>query len=361
MANYQSRIVAELKLVWDQYLSRLPGVTLILCGSIASFMVTKVLRSNALYGRTDLHIHLKPFTIKETSQMLAGKGFSEALESHLFTGGIPKYINLLRDDVSIRFALQKHAFTATGYFVSEFDRIFVSHFGRNPDFRKIITILAQHPYGLWRKEIAHLTGAQEGGVLSTHLDDLEAAGFISSQIPFDKKSNSRLKKYFLTDAYMRFYFAFIAPQINRITSGVNKDIFLKLSQTGAFYEWMGRAFEYFCIQHAAVIAQLLGFSGIDFTCGPFFRTSSDKSPGVQIDLLFDRADNVVTLCEMKYSLTEPGISIISEVEKKVEKLKEYIGRKTIQKVLITLTPPGKELVASGYFYRIIQPQEFLSF
>ena len=359
MASYRSGIISELKLVWDQYLSRLPGVTLILCGSIASFMVTKVIRSSALYGRTDLHIHLKQFTIKESAQMLAGRGFLETLDAHLFTGGIPKYIDILRDGASIRVALQKHAFTSTGYFVSEFDRIFVSHFGRNPDFRNIIRILSEHPYGLWRKDIARLTDAHEGGILSTHIDDLEAAGFITAYIPVDKKSNSRLKKYFLTDAYLRFYFAFIAQEINSINLGVNKDFFIKLSQTGAFYVWMGRAFEYFCMQHAAVIAQILGFSGINFICGPFFRSSSDTSPGIQIDLLFDRADNVVTLCEMKYSHIEPGIGIISEVEKKAEKLKQYVGKKTIQKVLITLMPPGKELAASGYFYRILQPEEFL--
>jgi hypothetical protein len=204
-----------------------------------------------------------------------------------------------------------------------------------------------------------LTAAHESGLLSGHLDDLDAAGFIGSQIPFDKKSNSRLKKYFLTDAYLRFYFAFIAPDLNRIYSGVNSDIFLKLSQTGAFYGWMGRAFEYFCIQHAALIARILGFSGIDFACGPFFRPLKDSSPGFQIDLLFDRADSVVTLCEMKYSLTEPDTGIISEVEKKAEKLRKFVGTKTIQKVLLTLAPPAKELAASGYFYRIIQPQEFL--
>jgi hypothetical protein len=322
-------------------------------------MVTKVLRSSALYGRTDLQIHLQPFTIKETSRMLPEKGFTETLECHLFTGGIPKYITILSEEGSIRSAMQKHGFTSTGFFVSEFDRIFVSHFGKNPVFKTIITILAEHPYGLWRKEISHLSGAREGGLLSMHLDDLEAAGFISSQVPFDKKANSRLKKYFLTDAYLRFYFALIAPNLKRIIAGVNKDIFLKLSQTGAFMGWMGRSFEYFCMQHADVITRLLGFSGIDFTCGPFFRSAGAANSGVQIDLLFDRADNVVTLCEMKYSLSPPGAGIISEVEKKVEKLREYLDRKTIQKILITLAPPGKELAVSGYFYRIIQAQQLL--
>lgn len=53
LANYRSELVSTLKMVWENYLSRKPGRTLILCGSIASFMTTKVLKSSAFYGRVD--------------------------------------------------------------------------------------------------------------------------------------------------------------------------------------------------------------------------------------------------------------------------------------------------------------------
>jgi AAA+ ATPase superfamily predicted ATPase len=66
IANYGSEIVAELKMVWDQYFCHIPGVSMILCGSIASYMTTKVIRSKALYGRTDHVLNLREFRLDET-------------------------------------------------------------------------------------------------------------------------------------------------------------------------------------------------------------------------------------------------------------------------------------------------------
>ena len=117
MANYRSEIVSELKPVWDQYISKIPGITLILCGSIASFMTTKVVKSSAFYGRTDLVINLKGFLLPETKDMLKGKGNSEIIEAQMLLGGIPKYLDLIREKPSIRIGMEELAFTDSGYFV----------------------------------------------------------------------------------------------------------------------------------------------------------------------------------------------------------------------------------------------------
>ncbi len=356
-ANYRSEVVAELKMAWEQYLSTVPGLTLILCGSIASFMVTKVLRSSALYGRTNAQIHLKPFSLTETAAMLAGRGTTELLEAQMFTDGIPRYLELLADGPSVRLSMGKQSFSDSGYFVDEFDRIFVSHFGKHPVFERIIQYLSEHPYGRYRKQIAEALGVTEGGLLSNHLGDLESAGFISSQTPFNRDSSSRHIRYYLTDAYMRFYFAFIKPNIKKIRSGMHKDQFARISQSPAFAAWLGRSFEHLCINHGGRIASLLGFSGIDFTAGPYFNPRDEKTEGVQIDLLFDRADKVITLCEMKHRVKPVGMEVLKEVERKVEVLATRFPGRTIQKVLITTGEPGRELCASGYFYRILRADE----
>jgi hypothetical protein len=170
-------------------------------------------------------------------------------------------------------------------------------------------------------------------------------------------------KYFLQDAYLRFYFAFIYPNIKKILSDTQKNIFSIISQGGAFYSWLGKSFEYLCIQHADKISTILGFSGIDFSFGPYFcpfdKNSDKNSRGVQIDLIFDRADHVITLCEIKYSNQVIGIEIVDEIEKKVNILIRKFKNKTIQRVLITQNEPSKELISMGYFYRIITAQELL--
>jgi len=360
LANYRREMVSDLKLVWEQYLAKIPGVKLILCGSITSFMTTKVVRSSALYGRTDLEIQLKEFQLGEARQLLSGLGLDEVIETCLYFGGVPKYLELVRDYPSIRAAVEQLAFRENGYFLEEYDRIFTSHFGRNPDFRKIVTALAACPQGLMRQELVQQAGVTAGGLLSEHLTDLEAAGFVSSVVPFDKGANSRLIKYYLSDAYLRFYLAMIRPHLKKIRLGNLSDFFARLVQTGRFHAWRGKAFEHLCIRHGRRLAEILGFSGIDFTCGPYFRAAAADQAGLQIDLLFARADNVLTLCEMKHSVAPIGMGVVKEVERKVELLQRVFPSKTIQRVLVVHGEPSRDLVQAGYFYRIIRSRELLA-
>ncbi|MCK4305940.1 MAG: AAA family ATPase, partial [Candidatus Eisenbacteria sp.] len=154
MANYRSAIVSDLKMVWDQYLSQIPGVSLILCGSIASFILNKVVKGSALYGRTDRVIHLREFSLAESAQMLPQYGTDELLDAYMILGGVPKYQELSRDYPSLYLAIEDLAFRENGFLVDEFDRIFVSHFGRNDSYSRIIATLAEHPYGMFRKALS---------------------------------------------------------------------------------------------------------------------------------------------------------------------------------------------------------------
>ena len=359
MANYRNKMVSELKFIWDGYFSKLPGLTLVLCGSIASFLVKKVLRSRAFYGRTDLVIHLKAFRLSETKKMLPNKGIDEIFEAQLTLGGIPKYIELLQDSPSVQLALEQLAFSPTGYLVEEYGRIFLGHFGKDSVYEAIVATLAKNPYGLQRKELAELSSATLGGTFSERLYELEAAGLISSSTPFHKGLDSKLQKYFLSDSYLRFYFNFIRPKLKSIRAGVQENIFQKIGQSAAYKAWLGREFECLCINHAKRLTKILEFSGIDFTFGPYFERSNKAVSGVQIDLLFARADNVITLCEMKYTQMPVGKKIIAEVERKVEILQKKFPKHTIQRVLITRAKPTKDLLQSGYFYKIIEATELL--
>ena len=357
MANYRVEIVSDLKMVWDQYLSGIPGVSLILCGSIASFMTTKVIRSSALYGRTDTVIHLREFQLHETRSMLPRYGMDELLEAQMVLGGVPKYLELAGEHPSLHLAMDALAFTENGYLATEYDKTFTSHFGRNPEYRSIVEALARHPHGLFRKELAQAAGVEVGGGLSDHLTDLELAGFISSVIPFDKPPTSRLIKYCLSDAYLRFYFAFIRPRLRSTVSGSQRRPFSALTQSGKFQNWRGRAFEHVCTQHARRIAEILGFSGIDYICGPYFRSPRKNVEGLQIDLVFDRADNVMTLCEMKCSRRPVGAAVLTEIAKRAEVLAQEFPTRTIQPVLVLHGEPTPAVVNASLLYAVIQSHE----
>ena len=357
LANYRSEMVRALKMVWDNYLSKAPGRTLILCGSIASFMTTKVIKSSAFYGRTDLIIHLQGFQLRETQRMLPRRGFAEVLDAQSFTGGVPKYLELLQGETSVLQAIGRQAFRQDGYFLDEYERLFTSHFGRNPEYERLIRALAAAPYGLSRRELAAKADVPEGGWLTQLLYDLEAAGFIHSHQPFDKPVESRLIRYLLSDPWLSFYFAFLRPRLKAIKAQSGQDHFAMIRQSAAWRSWLGRAFELICMRHADKIANLLGFAGVHYDVGPWFRSPTRGVEGVQIDLAFGRADHVITLCEMKRYTAPLGKSLIAEVERKAVILQSAFPRCTIQRVLVTDGPVSKDLQASGYFYRILRSEE----
>lgn len=359
LANYRQELVSTLKMVWETRLSRKPGRTLILCGSIASFMTTKVLNSSAFYGRVDVTIHLQGFQLAETARMLPRRGFSEVLDAQCFTGGVPKYLELLASGKSIAQSMNDEAFRANGYFVAEYQRIFTSHFGWNDEFQRLIRALAAAPYGLNRRDLASAAEVEEGGMLSQRLYDLEAAGFISSQRPFDKGHETRLLRYHLSDPWMSFYHAFMRTRLKQIREGTRRDLFNALRQTGAFRSWMGRAFELVCMRHSDQIAHLLGFGSIHYDSGPWFRAPRKGITGVQIDLAYDRDDRVITLCEMKRQSASLGRAVIAEVERKAEVLRAEFPGRTVQPVLVVDCPVSRELESSGYFFRILQAAELL--
>jgi hypothetical protein len=158
---------------------------------------------------------------------------------------------------------------------------------------------------------------------------------------------------------MSFYHAFLRSRLKQIRSGVKKDLFVSLKQSGAFRSWMGRAFELVCLRHQAVIARELGFEAVDYEAGPWFRSPRKGLEGVQIDLAFDRADGVITLCEMKRQTAPVGRAIIAEVERKAEALRQAHPKRTVQPVLIVDGPVSKEVEASGYFFRVLQAGELM--
>jgi uncharacterized protein len=357
IANYQNELVSVVKMIWERYLSRNPEVTLILCGSIASFMKSKVLKSSALYGRTDYELNLRALQLHEIAQFFPEKGTDEILETAMLVGGIPKYLELVAEHPSVYDAIEGLAFSPSGFFQTEYDRLFASHFGKKPIYRRIIRLLSDNPYGLTVSRIAAELGIAAGGSLSRQLDDLESAGFLHAMIPFDKPDNSKLLKYVLIDAYVRFYTAIIRGE--QRTQTMPGTQFRALMSSPSYRSWLGRSFEYLCMQHHREISRILGFEGIPYRVGPFFQRKNLNAPGVQIDLLYERSDKVLVLCEMKYLLgTVPG-EIISQTDKKVAALQQKYPSRTILKVLLTRSSATETVARSGYFFRIIRADELI--
>ena len=353
MAAEKTGLVSRLKFAWDNLFIRNNCAHLVLCGSVSSFMVKKVVNSKALYGRIDNIVHLRAMSIGELGDaFMADCSDIEKLDYYLCVGGVPKYFELFDPSKSVRLNLQALCFTRDGYFSDELERLFVSHFGRSPYFRQVVEGLALKRFAR-REEVIAQTSMSPGGSASAVLDELELADLIESYGPLHNPGARILKRYRLADHFLRFYFAFIHPLKRELAL---EPIPLHSALPDQRYlVWRGLAFEHFCRQNAESIARILGFSAVRYTSGVWFGRA-DMRTGAQVDLLFSRADSVVTLCEVKYR-EELGREVFSQVERKAEAIRNSPLNKgknfTIEKVLISALPVPDAIAEEGYFSGIV--------
>lgn len=364
LAGMRSQLVSLFKSAWDLHLSELISCRFVLCGSVSSFMVKKVLKSKALYGRIDTEIALGPLSLREVFQFFGGKRKAqEVIEIAMTFGCIPQYLIELNPKYSLIQNINEYALTKNGYFVNEYQRLFISHFGKNPVYRRVLQLLSSQ--SMSALELASLLKVKTGGTLSLLLEELEWAGFITKYSSLNKGNKgrqARYPRYRIQDEYLHFYFKFIEPNLKEIES--NSMTFAAISAGRDFDQWKGYAFERLCRNQSNAIADYLKFSGIKYKSGSWFsidKQGPDRKYGAQIDLLFERGDRVLTICECKWTGKFTASKIIEDFEKKIERLKDDYPNFGIEKVLILGVRSDVSDSVGAYFDHVLFAEEiFLS-
>lgn len=352
LAANQKKLVSIIKKYWDNHWSK-QNVMLILCGSVSSYMIKRVISSNALYGRINWELCLQPLNPLESFELLDGKrNLDEILQYTLIVGGIPKYLREVNPNKSFDQNINNMFFTKNGIFVNDYTRIFYGQFREHKIYEKIVRFIKDSPKTL--KEISEKLNIPSSGGVKSYLDNLEKALFVTSFIPYDK-INSKLKKYKLTDEYLRFYFKYVEPHLKLISTNHKRDLFNQLVKP-VWNGWLGLAFENYCLKNALFLSELMGFDDRVENFGPYFHRQDEK---FQIDLLYLRTDKVITLCEIKYSQQPVPVSVINEVERKCKLISVPHGY-TLEKALISRFGPEKSLQELGYFHHTIQVGDFFS-
>lgn len=352
LAEYKDELISDLKYVWDNSLRHNPDLLLVLCGSSPSFMINQVIHSKALYNRSMYELNLREFSLHETKELLENRSHREVMDAYLAVGGIPEYLKRLKRHSSIQIGLCEESFKKDSFFSNEKKRIFISSFASNVHYQEIVDYLSQVKFAS-KSDIEEFLHIKGGGTLASVLKDLELCGFIERYLPYQVDSNSNLVRYCISDNYLRFYFKFIFPLMDRIQQGDYNDAPLHALNKESFQTWLGLSFERFCRKSSQLIASIIGFSAVKYKSGVFFNRKMNKEQaGYQIDLIFDRADHVLTVCEIKYTLGKTGVEVIEEFEKKLSQLPD-LGKKTVEKVLITASGATDALINRAYFDRII--------
>lgn len=329
LANMKPQMVSLFKYHWDNAFAKCTGCRFILCGSVATFIVKKVLKSKALYGRVDTEIFLQPLKLHEIRSFCTHRPLAEVIEIAMTFGGVPKYLLELNPRLSYLQNLNEYAFSQSGYFFQEFQRLFLSHFSKSPHYERVLLALERQI--LSTDELATQCGISPGGTFSQILEDLSLAGFIQRDQPLDLSARSKLVRYRLLDEYLHFYFSFIAKNRQAIHRGQLQYHQLDVKLLS---QWQGYAFERLCRRHAFEIATYLRFSGIGFTSGSWFRSSKRNATAAQVDLLYKRQDKVLTLCEIEYVKQLAGQRILQSLHHKIRVLEQHFPSYGIHKVLL---------------------------
>jgi uncharacterized protein len=358
LAAYQDTFAAELKYYWDNFFRHNPQLLIVLCGSSPSFMINHVVKSKALYNRSQHEIPLPEFTVAEAAEFLRIESPLRVMDAYLAVGGIPEYLRYLRRGPSVYKALCDHSFRSGSFFSHEWGRIFVSSFSKDPAYKRTVEFLGKRKFAT-REEILKSVGLSPGGAASEILSDLELCGFIERYAPYNAKPGSRLVRYAISDYYLQYYSKFIQPVLDEIRNGDYDDDPTEGLNLVDLRRWQGYAFERFCRKSHRQIAKALGFSAVKYRHGPFFNRSTDRAdPGYQIDLVFDRADKTLTLCEIKFTEAPASVAVGREFQTKLQ-LFDPDRTRRIESVLISAAGATDELRDGGYFDRILRLEDFV--
>ena len=331
----KSGFVPALDLFWNGWASRQKNIKLIVCGSATTWMVDNIIDSHGgLHNRITHEIHLHPFTLHETEEYLKANDFHwnrlTICQTYMILGGVPYYLSLLDNKLGLPANVDRLFFSDDAELAGEYERL-VSSLFRNPQpYKDIIRLLTDNKSGLTRKEISSKLGKESGGNLSKMLTNLENCDFLRKYNVREKKINSNNGIYQLTDFYVRFYNDFC-----RLHS-TDSHYWSNSLNTPKQNNWYGLAYERLCMAHVQQIKQALGIAGIRTEY--YSWRSKQSKPAAQVDLIIERADDIVNLCEIKYSRGKYTIDANEEAKlrNRITDFEQETGlKKAIQLTMIT--------------------------
>ena len=354
-------LMKALEWFWNGWASARKDVVLIVCASATSWMLDKVVHNKGgLYNRLNRQIRLAPFTLRECEALAIASGIEmnrhQILECYMILGGVPHYWRLMQRGLSLSQAIDGLFFADGAPLAHEYDYLFSSLFKRPRDYMRIVEALSGRKSGLTRDEIAEALGIGSSGTLTKRLEELESCGFIRKYSAFGKKSRDGL--YQLVDNFTLFHHKFLKDL------GQDERFWSHSTNTPARNSWCGLAFERVCLEHVPEIKRALGISGVQSSVSSWACKRDDDRGvnGSQIDLLIARKDQVVNICEMKFSTGDYALTRSAEesLRNKVNDFRAVTGsRSAIHPVLVT-TYGLKRNSYSSAFQAVVTAEELFA-
>jgi uncharacterized protein len=339
IATPKSNFLEELGYFWNDWAAYQRNLIVVVCGSAAAWMLQKVVSNKGgLHNRLTKRINLKPFTLAETKTYLESLGVFwdhyQIIQFYMAAGGVPAYLQEAKRGETVTQTIDRLFFSPEGLLRIEFPNLYAALFSTHQNHVEVVKTLAKKWQGMTRQEIVANSSMQDGGGLTQVLEELEASSFIARFPHFKKREKGFV--YRLADEYSLFYLKFVDGK-----PLLGKNEWFKQADKDAYKIWCGYAFENICLKHTGEILSALGISGVYSETSTFQYKSEQAGEGFQIDLLIDRADRAINLCEIKfytddYPLTDAYADFLRQRREKFRRLTKT--KKQLFNTLITTYP-----------------------
>ena len=326
-----SNFISAFEGFWNNFACARDDLLVIVCGSATSWMENRLINNTGgLYGRVSYEIKLNPFNLKETKEFLEENLVNYSLyditQTYMIFGGIPYYLNYIDKKYSLSQNIDNLFFKDNALLLLEFDRLFNSIFTFSDIAKSIIKLLSTNSIGFTRNEISKKLNISDGGGLSKYLNSLIVSNFIIKYIPFG--FSKKEPHYKLIDPFCIFYIKFVLDK-----SGID-NLWSLDSTSSKISSWRGYAFENVCFNHIDQIKFALGISNVSTNISAFFN----KEDSYQIDLVIERKDNIINLCEIKFYSDEFKVNkdYYLKINRRTNLVKEKVSKKfSIMNTLIS--------------------------
>ena len=344
-----SNVAGAVGYFWNNWASLQDNVILIICGSATSWMITNVIdNKGGLHDRLTEEMPLHPFTLREVEEYLNEHQFvwnrQMALQAYMVFGGIPYYLSLLDNSESFVQNIDRLFFSRDTKMRREFRRLFNTLYKHPDRYIDIVKALSKSRHGMTREQLATELKCANNGHLGNKLEDLVHCDLVRKNIVREKEIKSKDAIYQICDFFSLFYLTFVDR------AEVETEYWSHHINTPEVNTWMGLAYERICLAHIPQIKRALRIDGIS-TLNYSWRSKTAK-PAVQIDLIIERADKIVNVCEVKYSQDEYELD--KEEYEKINRGRNTFIKETGLRHASWLTLITTEGLAKGMYSGMIQ-------
>jgi AAA+ ATPase superfamily predicted ATPase len=323
LAQVERGISSILQYYCDTVFNKIP-LMLILCGSSMSFMENQVLGyQSPLYGRRTAQIKIEPFGYYESAAFVPRYNLEQKALTYGVTGGIPKYLELFDDTLSIKENILENFLSTTGFLYEESSNLLKQELREPAKYNLIIEAVAKGATRM--NDISTKTGLDSSAV-SNYINSLISLGIMKKEIAVTEEKNKRKTIYRLADSMFIFWYRYVLGHEFSIVTGDAESLYDQDIE-GDLSRFMGSVFEKMCAEYLGRLNAPAGGERLPFKIrqlGRWWGSNPDTKAEEEIDLLgINEKLSSALFCECKYRKQLTDASVLSGLIEKAGRWNVY--------------------------------------